>query len=153
MFQENSLFPLLFTVRLGVLAWSILQDEKIQGILIRFVEVKLSFLAHDLSCFCQYISSYDYLKETFVNVLACREIRARNVPSPISKFYWSLNWRPRWLQQWNQEERQIYSAKLVERGWRCLVFSGKIQCEVICNIQNYVQDRFDFHAWWTHQGS
>ena len=49
--QGGPLFPLLFILCLEVMACSIHENDKIQGIKIKNEEVKLSLFAHDMTCF------------------------------------------------------------------------------------------------------
>ena len=65
--QGDPLSPLLFII----LASSIRQNEKIQDILIRNVEVKVSLFADDLSCFLRNMASYDFLKENLEQFSKC----------------------------------------------------------------------------------
>ena len=57
--QGDPLSPLLFILCLEVLACSIRQNEKIEGIKIGKEEVKLALFADDLSCFVKNKSSYE----------------------------------------------------------------------------------------------
>ena len=69
--QGDPLSPLLFII----LASSIRQNEKIQGILIRNVEVKVSLFADDLSCFLRNMASYDFLKENLEQFSKCSGLK------------------------------------------------------------------------------
>ena len=59
--QGDPLSPFLFILALEVLACSIRQDEKIQGIKIGNKEVKLAIYADDMTCFLKGNPSYEYL--------------------------------------------------------------------------------------------
>ena len=61
--QGNPLSPLLFILGLEILACSIRQNEKIQGIQIDNLEVELSLFADNLTCFLRNRSSYDCLQD------------------------------------------------------------------------------------------
>ena len=56
--QGDPLSPLLFILSLEVLACSIRQNDKIQGIKIEDEVVKISLFADDMTCFLRNKSSY-----------------------------------------------------------------------------------------------
>jgi len=59
--QGDPLSPLLFILSLEVLACSIRQNDKIQGIKIEDEVVKISLFADDMTCFLRNKSSYENL--------------------------------------------------------------------------------------------
>ena len=62
--QRDPLSPLLFILSLEVMACSIRQNDKIQGIKIKNEEVKLSLFADDMTCFLRNKSSYQHLSSS-----------------------------------------------------------------------------------------
>ena len=62
--QGDPLSPLLFILCLEVMACSIRQNDKIQGIKIKNEEVKLSLFADDMTCFLRNKSSYQHLSSS-----------------------------------------------------------------------------------------
>ena len=60
----DPLSPLLFILSLEVVACSIRQNDKIQGIKIKNEEVKLSLFAHDMTCVLRNKSSYQHLSSS-----------------------------------------------------------------------------------------
>ena len=62
--QGDPLSPLLFILSLEVMACSIRQNDKIQGIKIKNEEVKLSLFADDMTCFLRNKSSYQHLSSS-----------------------------------------------------------------------------------------
>ena len=62
--KGDPLSPLLFILSLEVMACSIRQNDKIQGIKIKNEEVKLSLFADDMTCFLRNKSSYQHLSSS-----------------------------------------------------------------------------------------
>ena len=62
--QGDPLSPLLFIFSLEVIACSIRQNDKIQGIKIKNEEVKLNLFADDMTCFLRNKSSYEHLSSS-----------------------------------------------------------------------------------------
>ena len=62
--QGDPLSSLLFILSLEVMACSIRQNDKIQGIKIKNEEVKLSLFADDMTCFLRNKSSYQHLSSS-----------------------------------------------------------------------------------------
>ena len=73
--QGDPLSPLLFILGLEILACSIRQNDKIQGIKIRNAEVKLSLFADDMACFLRNRSSYVYLCESLKFFASCSGLK------------------------------------------------------------------------------
>ena len=94
--QGDPLSPLLFILGLEILACSIRENDKIQGIQIDNSEVTLTLFADDLTCFLRNRSSYDCLRDCLSKFSECSglkvneektelfrhtEFRGREVPS------------------------------------------------------------------------
>ena len=73
--QGDPLSPLLFILGLEILACSIRQNDKIQGIKIRNAEVKLSLFADDMACFLRNRSSYVYICESLKLFASCSGLK------------------------------------------------------------------------------
>ena len=73
--QGDPLSPLLFILGLEILACSIRENDKIQGIQIDNSEVKLTLFADDLTCFLRNRSSYDCLRDCLSKFSECSGLK------------------------------------------------------------------------------
>ena len=160
---------LLFILGLEILASSIRQNEKIQGILIRNVEVKVSLFADDLSCFLRNIASYDFLKENLEQFSKCSGLKVNEEKTEFfllgtNKFEEELS--PHEFQSsikilgvhfdYNDVTRRKANfdsiLKSIKKSAEHVEVEGSNSLrkntngKVICNPQNYVQASFDFGA-------